>query len=209
MFLKSASNLISSYPMSWYLIMPKQQLWGFKVSNGKKIIPGEALAFKHLDSEVTTVKVAFFREALMEVPWPRVSSEIGETNSPWKNGEISGDFSMGKTKTAGGLLKYNPGIFVHPSSLKIFHEQKKILPIFTPRSWRNPLVMECQSAAMHVVDFMRWSITLAVPISMSTGNMRDESGTNIRWFFFGWDFWTGFFLGEGKMGEKRPRRPRH
>lgn len=71
MFLKSASNLISSYPMSWYLIMPKQQLWGFKVSNGKKIIPGEALAFKHLDSEVTTVKVAFFREALIEVLWPR------------------------------------------------------------------------------------------------------------------------------------------
>ena len=30
-------------------------------------IPSKALAFKHLDSEVTSVKVAFFREALIEV----------------------------------------------------------------------------------------------------------------------------------------------
>lgn len=48
--------------------MPKRKNYGVsKFQTGKKIIPGEALAFKHLDSEVTTVKVAFFREALIEV----------------------------------------------------------------------------------------------------------------------------------------------
>ena len=84
--------------------MPKKNYGVSNFQTGKKFIPGEALAFKHLDSEVTTVKVAFFREALIEVLWPRASNAplqkiIWGNKFPWKNGEISGDFSMGKTKT--------------------------------------------------------------------------------------------------------------
>ncbi len=53
--------------------------------------------------------------------------------------------------------------------------------------------MECQSATMHGVDFMRWSITLAVLTSTSTGNMQDESGTIFGWFLgrFFFFFWGG------------------
>lgn len=110
----------------------------------------------------------------------------------WNMGEYWGIFH-GKNSGAFYVLT---GII-----LPIIHHHPLKFPWkTTPRSWRNPLVMECQSAAMHVVDFMHWSITLAVPISMSTGNMRDESGTNIRWFLLG--FWDGIPFWEGKMGEK-------
>ena len=214
-FWKAASNLISSYPMSWYLIMPppKKKTMGFQIFKREKFLhPWRGLGLQAFGLGGDHCEGRLFSWSLDRGPLTSgVPPSVGQGSrggippgcppSPknhWgkqiqmKNGkymEISGDFSMGKTKkTAGGMLKYiTPGLFVThhlPSSLQNFPWTKKILPIFElPRSWRNPLVMECQSAAMHVVDFMRWSITLAVPISMSTGNMRDESGTKIRWFF--------------------------
>ena len=177
----------------------KKKLWGFKFSNGKKIHPRRGLGLQafglggdHCEGRLFSWSLD--RGALasgLQCPPPK--NHLGK-QIPMEKWEISGDFSMGKKKTHRWFVEVYYRDYFYPSSLKN-SMNKKILPIFTPRSWRNPLVMECQSAAMHVVDSMRWSITLAVLISMSTGNMRDESGTNIRWFLlggiFGWDFFLG------------------